>query len=119
MKKKLTDIEAVKKKVDEFKQNKKPTLAGLCRMLKVAPNTLYRAMDDEDEVGDLLMDAYLYLVQMHEEGLYNASCYGHAFWLRSIRKYIDFSGGETVVDQKNVSKSFILNIIEPDKDENA
>ena len=32
---------------------------------------------------------------------------------------IDFSGGETVVDQKNVSKSFILNIIEPDKDENA
>ncbi len=113
-KKKLTNLEDVKKIVEEYLKLTKPTLSGLCRKFKVTWNTLYRAMDEENEIGEHLRDAYMFLVQKHEEGLYEKICSGHMFWLRSIRKYIDFSDNDTVLDQSNISKRFTLQIIEAD-----
>lgn len=87
---KLDDVKAVGEIIAAYKANPKPTLSGLARALKIHPDTLYRNMDREDDIGDLLMDAYLYMVEMHEEKLYEKGAVGSIFWLKCLKKYITF-----------------------------
>lgn len=86
------NIEELKKRIDEFKLLKRPTLSGLSRLLEIHPDTLYRNTDREDGVGDILLDAYLWLVQQHEEALWDSKNYGaHIWWLKTLKKHITFN----------------------------
>ena len=92
MKKILTDndIEFVRSVVRDYLNNPMPTLAGLAKDLGMAYNSLYKYLEADNEIGDLLMQCYYYYVQKHEEGLYGKSVNGHIFALHCLKKYITF-----------------------------
>jgi hypothetical protein len=99
---KLSDINEVKKIVEEYKLNTKPTLSGLARALGIHPDTLYRNSDRDDEIGDILVDTYLWLIQKHEEALWDSKNYvSHIFWLKCLKKHMTFKEN---VDSEKIDK---------------
>ena len=86
--------EELKTKLKEFKELKKPTVAKLCRELKFAQRkSLYEYMSRDDEVGKAILDAWLYILEKHEERLYERSPTGSIFYLKCMSwngwEYID------------------------------
>lgn len=73
-------------KLKEFKRGTKPTVAGLCRTLGFATRkSLYEYMVRDDEVGREILDAWMSILQSHEERLYEKSCTGSIFYLKNMR----------------------------------
>lgn len=88
MSRKLNNVSEVRKVVDEYKTDTKPTLAGLMRLLGVRHySTLANYIKGDNEIGDLLKDAYLHLVECHEKRLWDkGSATSSIFYLKTIRQ---------------------------------
>jgi hypothetical protein len=86
----LTDISFVKKVVETYKQNPKPTLAGFCSDLGIKGYvTFLKYLRGDDEIAELLAEGYKYYVKTHEERLHGGNCAGSIFALKCI-KALDF-----------------------------
>jgi hypothetical protein len=95
----LNNVEEVREIVNRYLQTDRPTQSGLARMLRIHRDTLYRNIDREDDIGDILMDAYLYIVQKHEEHLYDSSCGGSIFYLKTLKKHFTFKENDEVINK--------------------
>lgn len=83
----LSDVKTTRAAVDEFKEDKTPTLAGLMRLLKLKSiHTLYSYLDKDTDIGDIMKEAYLHIIEMHEKKLYGSSAAGSIFALKNYRK---------------------------------
>lgn len=83
----LTDASSVKSIVDEYIKQDKPTLSGLVLKLGLKTlNSLWLYMDEDSEIGDLLTDAYLHIINVHETRLFDKVCVGSLFWLKTVRR---------------------------------
>lgn len=98
MAKKLTDPNKVKKVVDEFCKLEKPTFSKLLMELGIAQRSYYNYLDKNDEISDHLMRASLYMVNKHEEGLYDKNVAGHIFFLKCFKKVITFRENDTILE---------------------
>jgi len=104
---KLSDVKKVTALVNEFKKKDKPTLAGLARALSIHPDTLYRNIDREDKIGELLLDTYLWMVEKHEEALWDSKNYvAHIFWLKCLKKHITFKENKDIDTQDKIHLTY-------------
>jgi len=99
-KRKLTNLEEVKSIVKEYKNNPKPTLVELCQALKIVPLTLYSYMDRDDEMAEVLIDGWQYLIGCHEKALWEKNPVSHMFYLKTIKRF-----GYRFNDQESVDLS--------------
>jgi len=115
---KLTNITEVKKFCNDFKKMEKPTLAGLCRKLKVSAHTFYNKLDRDDEIGHELRDAYMYLIERHEEGLWGTKPVPHMFYLKTIGKLgFRFKEDDPITEATPKNVDVNINIVKPKKND--
>lgn len=112
----VEDLPRIKEIIDKHLQKTNPTFTELSRLLKIHPDTLYRNTDREDEIGELLLDAYLYIAQKHEENLYNSGCAGSIFRLKTLKKHLRFNEEKEVNEDNNINLTF--NVVDKKIDEN-
>lgn len=113
----LNDVKLVKDSIDDYLSHVKyPTLTGVSRILGIHPDTLYRNIDREDDIGDLLLDVYLRIVEAHETGLWDRSCAGHIFFLKCLKKHITFRENDNPNDAPSKPTEFTFKILEKEKD---
>lgn len=86
----VSDPKKVRKIVDEYCELEKPTKAKLLMMLGITQRTMYTYLSHEDEIAELIQEALLYLTHKHEERLYDRNAAGSIFFLKTLRKFIDF-----------------------------
>jgi len=84
---KLTDVDKVRKVVDAFIKNPYPTASGLVIALGIKHlATLHKYMDEESEIGDLLCRAYLHIVYSHEIRMFDSKATPSIYYLKTLRK---------------------------------
>lgn len=83
----LQDVEKIKKIVDEYITLEQPTFVGLCRKLGVCANTVYHAMDRDDDISEELKRAWMYLIDFWEHRLCEKNYVAAIFYLKTVRKF--------------------------------
>ena len=95
------NLPALRKIIAEFITSETPTIAGLIRKCKLHDyNQFHFYMKEKGEIGELFSDAYMYMVQTHEERLFNkGAAVNSIFTLKCLRKlgvsYREMSPEET------------------------
>jgi hypothetical protein len=113
----LMDLAVISKVVSKYKEEKQPTFAGYCRMLKCSPDTLYKRMNDEDDIAETLYEGWLHLLESWEKNLYNKDLKIPAmFYCKTIRRF-GFRWNDGQDDSNNIIPNKLdINIsIIPDK----
>jgi hypothetical protein len=111
----LTSETQAQELVDSYIANNPdtPTISGLILHLGFRSlDTLWKYMDKEDDIGDILTSAYLYIVNKHESKLFDKACVGSIFWLKSIRKCgFTFNKTEDTVNPHNVDNRLLIEVV--------